>query len=611
MNLQSQSAIVAALAAISAAIMTCALIRLSVRMHLVASARSDRWHRHETPNTGGIAIVLTCAALCALVVSEGPYRLIVGVGVAVALLGIVDDRIQLRPAIKVAGQALAAAFVIWNGIIIRPTRIEALDLAITFLWIIGVTNAFNLIDNMDGLCAGVTIVICLFRFVAAVQNSDTGGALVLAIFGGGFLGFLVFNHKPAKIFMGDGGSMFAGFVLATLAISSPSPHTRLFVSGLFCPALTFLYPIFDTTLVSVLRRLAGRPISVGGKDHSSHRLVSLGISERKVVWLLWGLTAVGSATGLLTTWMPLGAIGIAVLLFLGTALFGIFLGNIPAYAIPEAALVGSQRVRKLIPTLRAGITVFVDVVLAGVALFCAFLVRWENVFLGAPAAQFLYSLPIVCVCHCLACVVFRSFHCGWRWFGIWDVVTLAKCVGAGCSLFALAVWMSGMREYSRGVVLLYTVLLLAFAVGVRVFMRLLSHLPAPFSCRERVAVLGASAAGELAVLIFQKQREHSFPVVVLETDPAASHTTIHGVPVRHVGADPLSVLREAKIDTLIVPPDVGLTRADQEIMEACDLAGVGVARLEVLLTPLRPVDPIAAPTAMRDSFYLLPSESET
>ena len=102
----------------------------------------------------------------------------------------------------------------------------------------------------------------------------------------------------------------------------------------------------------MLRRLAGRPISVGGRDHSSHRLVSLGLNEQKVVSLLWGLAAAGGATGLLTSWMPIGVIGIAVLLVLATALFGIFLGSLPVYAIPESAPIRSRRT--MIPTLRVG-----------------------------------------------------------------------------------------------------------------------------------------------------------------------------------------------------------------------------------------------------------------
>ena len=196
---------------------------------------------------------------------------------------------------------LRVIVVIASGVVFRVTPWEWANLVLTFLWIAGITNAFNLIDNMDGLCAGVAVIICASRFVFAVQNGDPRGALLAGDHSpAAVLGFLVFNYKPAQIFLGDCGSMFVGFSLGALAVASPVPNTRVFASTLFYPALTFLYPIFDTALVSVLRRSAGRPISVGGRDHSSHRLVSLGLTERKAVWLLWLLSAIGAAVGLLT-----------------------------------------------------------------------------------------------------------------------------------------------------------------------------------------------------------------------------------------------------------------------------------------------------------------------
>ncbi len=193
---------------------------------------------------------------------------------------------------------MAALAVIASGVVFRATPWELLNLALSFLWIVGITNAFNLIDNMDGLCGGVTVIISGFRCWFAVANGDAAGALIMAALGGSFLGFLAFNYRPAKIFMGDCGSMFAGFLLGALTIASPPPRTGVVLSALLYPVLTFLYPIFDTVLVSVMRRAAGRPISVGGRDHSSHRLVAMGLSEQRVVWLLWALTAIGCAAGL-------------------------------------------------------------------------------------------------------------------------------------------------------------------------------------------------------------------------------------------------------------------------------------------------------------------------
>ena len=237
-------------------------------------------------------------------------------------------------------------------------------------------------DRVIGARAGVAAIICGSRFVFAYQNHYLGGVMLLAVLAGSVLGFLVFNYKPARIFMGDCGSMFIGFSLGSLAIASPAPNTRIFLSTLLYPTLAFLYPIFDTLLVSVLRRSAGRPISVGGRDHSSHRLVSLGLTEQKAVWVLWLLAAIGASAGRSTHAMPIGVFAIAVLLVSGVTVFGIFLATLPTYAMPNTAPVRANWIRKLTPNLRAGVTLIVDTLLAETALLVAFLFRWDNSILA-------------------------------------------------------------------------------------------------------------------------------------------------------------------------------------------------------------------------------------
>ena len=172
--------------ALLAAAFTFACIRLSARLRLTAKPRTDRWHKSPTPNTGGVAIFLSCAAVY-LLAARGQYPVVAAAAAGVALLGFLDDRIQLRPLVKFGGQSLAAVAVIASGVVFRVTGWEALDVVITFLWIAGVTNAFNLIDNMDGLCAGVTVIICGFRFWSALQTGDAAGAQFLAILGGVFV----------------------------------------------------------------------------------------------------------------------------------------------------------------------------------------------------------------------------------------------------------------------------------------------------------------------------------------------------------------------------------------------------------------------------------------
>lgn len=565
--------------------LTWLLVHASLRLRLVAQPRTDRWHGKATPNTGGLAILIAFAC-CYLCFASGQYRIIAICSGSLALFGFLDDRIQLPPLVKLAGQSVAAVLVIASGVTVHSTPWDGANVLLAFLWIIGITNAFNLIDNMDGLCAGVAVIICASRFILALQNHDDGGAVLLAIVAGSLLGFLVFNLKPARIFMGDCGSMFVGFSLGTLAIASPTPRTRVFVSTLFYPALTFLYPIFDTVLVSVLRRSAGRPISVGGRDHSSHRLVSLGLTERRAVWLLWLLSAAGAATGLLTSAMPVGVLVIAAVLVAGVSVFGIFLATLPAYALPDSAPVRINWIRKFTPNLRAGVTFVVDTLLAGVALLAAFVIRWENIFTGPPVQKFLFSLPVIMGCYALASIGFRTLNLGWRWFSLQDLIALGQCAAASSATSVFALWLLGVRDYSRGVILLYTFLVFAATAGLRVSMLFLwQSLVVPIGTR-RAAVLGVNGATALTVLVLQSGGPmNATPVAVIDADPAANRLRIHGVTVHHAGDSAPRLLDKLRADVLVVLAGEKLTVEHQRILEQCREAGVPIEQLEIGTSP--------------------------
>jgi UDP-GlcNAc:undecaprenyl-phosphate/decaprenyl-phosphate GlcNAc-1-phosphate transferase len=561
--------------------LTYLLVRWSFRLRLVEQPRVDRWHRRPTPNTGGLAILAAAAAAYCLF-APGQYLLIAVAAAFVSVLGFLDDRVQLKPLLKFGGQSVAVVAVIAGGLVFHATPWNWVNIAITFLWIAGITNAFNLIDNMDGLCAGVAVIICASRLAFALKSGDARAALLMAIMAGSIFGFLIFNYKPARIFLGDCGSMFIGFSLGALAITGPVPHTRVFASTLFYPALTFLYPIFDTTLVSVLRRCAGRSISVGGRDHSSHRLVSLGLTERRAVWLLWGLAALGAAAGLLTYTLPFVVLAIAVLLALAVTVFGIFLGTLPAYPFPQGAPVRTTWLRKLVPNLRAGVTLVMDTLLAGVALLAAFLVRWDNAFLGVPSHQFLLSLPVVTGFHALASLGFRTFDSGWRWFGARDLFALVRCTFVSVAASLFTIWFFGMRDYSRGVLVLYGFFALVFTAGLRLSMRLLWQTLGKPSCTRRAVVLSANGSTELAVLVLQ--RSHSIdtaPVAVIDPNPAADRMRVHGVTVHYVGNDALPLLRQTRADLLVVPSGEDLSDEHRRILAQCRAAGMPIEQFDV------------------------------
>jgi len=316
------------------ALLTWLQIRLEMRLGLTAPPRADRWHAVPTPSSGGLAIFLSCAAAYWLTY-PGRYPRIALAVAALWIFGFLDDRRRFRPAFKLAVQVTAAGFVVLGGVVFPATPWYPLNVALSMFWMVMITNAFNLIDNMDGLCAGVVIIIALFRSSLLAAEGLQADAGLCAILAAAFAGFLIFNYHPARIFMGDCGSLPAGFALAALTLAGPAPHKGLLLTGFLYPALTCAYPIFDTALVSILRRLTGRPISQGGRDHSSHRLASQGLDQRQVVWVLWLLTALGSSLGIVIHRMPDALFAAGGLLLAFLVLFGLSLARLPGYPLPR------------------------------------------------------------------------------------------------------------------------------------------------------------------------------------------------------------------------------------------------------------------------------------
>jgi UDP-GlcNAc:undecaprenyl-phosphate GlcNAc-1-phosphate transferase len=314
------------------------LTRLQIRadswLGLTAPPRVDRWHTKPTPSSGGLAIFLSCAAAYWLA-CPGRYPRIALAVAALWIFGFFDDRLRLSAQLKLAAQVAAAGFVVLGGVVFPVTPWYPLNVALNIFFMVMITNAFNLIDNMDGLCAGVVIIICIFRWSLLVSQGYRADADLCALVAAAFAGFLLFNYHPARIFMGDCGSLPAGFALGALTLAGPVTHKGGLPVGFFYPALTFAYPIFDMALVSTLRKLTGRPISQGGRDHSSHRLASLGLDQRQVVWILWLLTAFGASLGIMIHLMPDALFAAGALLLGMLSLLALSLARLPGYPLPE------------------------------------------------------------------------------------------------------------------------------------------------------------------------------------------------------------------------------------------------------------------------------------
>ena len=263
--------------------------RLAVRVGILAKPGGYRTHLSPIPMLGGVAMY--GAFLIALFLFADRFFIpqLVGIFVGaswVSFLGLWDDRVGLRAWAKLAGQILGGLILIVAGVSVDLLHVPILDAAITLFWVVGITNAMNLLDNMDGLSGGVAAVAAsFFLLISALNGQYLVGSLSAAILGAS-VGFLLYNFNPASIFMGDTGSLFLGFVLAAVGIKLRFPAA--YVYTWFIPIMVLGLPIFDTTLVVISRLRRGlNPLTHPGTDHLSHRLVARGMSKREAVLTLY------------------------------------------------------------------------------------------------------------------------------------------------------------------------------------------------------------------------------------------------------------------------------------------------------------------------------------
>ncbi len=286
-----------AMALTVAAVGTPLMRRVALRAGVLDQPTARKVHTTPVPLLGGIAIY--AGVMAALIFYHDRQEIVQVAGIVVgatwvSLTGVWDDRSGLGASAKLLAQVVAAAILIASGIQVKLPVPAWLNLLLTVTWVVGITNAFNLLDNMDGLSSGVAAVAAAyFLLLAALSGQYLVGSFAAALLGAS-LGFWVYNFNPARIFMGDAGSLFLGFLMAVLGIKLRFPTNVPWVTWMV-PILVLGVPIFDTTLVFVSRLRRGKnPLTTPGKDHVSHRLVQLGWTRREAVLLLY---LVGCALG--------------------------------------------------------------------------------------------------------------------------------------------------------------------------------------------------------------------------------------------------------------------------------------------------------------------------
>jgi UDP-GlcNAc:undecaprenyl-phosphate GlcNAc-1-phosphate transferase len=557
--------------------------RFAPKIGVVARPVADRWHRQTVPLLGGVAIILGTVGPM-LLTGRGEFQFIVLALAAFAMgcVGLVDDVRALSPQIKLLAQILLAATLLQFGFVLRLTGFRFVDVFVTLLWLIAITNAFNLLDNMDGLSATIALVAAGFRLLFFQWEGEGEAVRVAAIFMGAIAGFLVRNFPPAKIFMGDAGSLFLGFFLAGLSLGTERAYSRGVAAVLVIPVLLLLIPIFDTAFVTATRLMSGRSVAVGGRDHTSHRLVAIGLTERQTVLLLAALSAAVGGVAVLSYRVGVSqTVVVLALLVIALVLLGIYLSRVRIVQTAEERNGGA--VLRLIADFqykRQVMTLLLDVCLILVAYYAAYVIRFEQAF-QQHRSELYSSLPIVLLVQLVTFAAFGLYRGIWQYTSVTDVLRMAKAVTVGTMVtMVVLVYTHSFRGFSRTVFILDWLLLIVLLGGSRASFRFLAEMfrlePKSF---QRVLIYGAGDGGELIVReLLNNPALQRVPIGFIDDDRGKHQTRIHGLPV-FGGVEQLrELLSERRATELIVSSSKIRGNGLETVTEICHSFGVPVRR---------------------------------
>lgn len=596
------AAVVAALAFVVTLALTPPVAVLARRIGAVAPPKPDRWHQKPTAMLGGIAIFLPVMATTMLL-ARGRHEIwyLAGASTVLFAVGLIDDFHNIRPYQKLTGQIIGSALLIHSGLVLPWTHSMILNMSVTLVWLIGITNSVNMLDNMDGLSVGVAAIAAFFLAVTFYGNRQWSEAVMLAGFAASLAGFLVYNRHPASIFMGDCGSLFVGFFLAAGALLSGTGggRSRSIVAVLAVPVLVLLVPIFDTTFVTVMRKLAGRAASQGGRDHTSHRLVALGLSEKHAVWMLYALAFCAGTLALLVRRVSLDFSVVSIAFFTVALTFlGIHLAQVHVYEDSELAAAREKPLVSFLLDLSSKRRIFevlFDVGLISVSYYLAYALKFGPFRVSSGDWRLFFStLPIIVCAKAaafLAAGVYRSF---WRYTSLPDVIALvrASVIGSVAGLVAV-VFVFRFEGFSRTVFALDGLILLLLAVSSRFAFRIIQRLfPSPNAHdAKRVLVYGAGDGGELLLREIENNADlHYVAVGFVDDDASKRGRFIHGLRV-YSRATPLPELcRRLRVAELLVSTSKLEGERLAQVIAECTTAGIAVTRAFVTFQPLTPPD---------------------
>ena len=566
--------------------------RAALRWGYVAHPDQDRWHRKPTALLGGVAVFLAVVVPFAILQPVREIWVLLTCGGLIFAVGLTDDLVSLKPFTKLVVQIVVASALVFFGYRLDWVQSLTVDTLLTLFWIVGITNAVNLIDNMDGLCAGVGLIAVTALLVGVgPQTAVTPAILYMALLAGATAGFLVYNVHPASVFLGDSGSLFIGLTLAaaSLEFSQYAVGANL-LPVIAAPVLVLLIPIFDTTLVTISRLRAGRLPSQGGLDHSSHRLVAIGLPERTAVAVLWVLAALGAGIGWSLRRGDAGWLGLPAGLFvLAMILFAVYLAQVHVYEEGDGRAPEGRVTPFVVEFMykRRVAEVVLDVCLVALAYYAAYFLRFEGREYNSNFRYFLESLPIVVGVQLAALYTVGAYRIVWRHFSLMDGVVLGKAVLlATFVVIGTIVYMYRFENYSRAVFVNYGAFLMLLLAGSRASFRLIGEFAHRRQRGRRLIVYGAGEQSSMVVRALLDGRVTYQMLGFVDDDRQKHGTRVQGHPVVGGYESLISLIQGNRVDSVLVSPQVFDATRLSELERLCAEHGVSLSRLRFGLEDL-------------------------
>jgi UDP-GlcNAc:undecaprenyl-phosphate/decaprenyl-phosphate GlcNAc-1-phosphate transferase len=547
----------------------------AVAADIVVLPSGERPHSKPTPMLGGIAIIASFVATVGIFAElfdiHPPQQrllwLVIG-SVAMFLVGLLDDVIELRPRYKL-GLELVAIFVLagW-GPQLDIFSNQWINIALTTLWLLTATNAFNLIDGMDGLAAGVGIVTAIaVAAIAGFHNHNVTMMAALAM-AGSLMGFLVFNFPPASIFMGDEGALAIGLIFGVLSIQASHAGNGSLPARLAIPILVLMMPLLDTVTVTVTRLAMGNPISKRGLDHSHHRLSRLGLSTMAVLATVVILQTIAGGGAVAVSQVP-GYEALLILPFLGLffAVLTLFMMDRSFDPTGPGQISGLPPIARLILGLgykRRVVEGVMDVALIAGAYFGALLIRFDFNLRPGDVEAMLAGLPWIVLLACGAFLLSGVYRGIWRYSGLSEVArfALASAMAGGAVELASTVLPIAI---ARSTSLLFVLLLFNFLVATRwsfhIFLRIGRLLA---QATRRSVIIGADECGAAAIRHLQATIGTEL-LGIIDDDNFKRGKLFHGYPVVGALSDLDAIFVRMPFDEIVVA---------QENLPAAELRGL-------------------------------------